>query len=81
MTDFSSLPELPSFISRDVLVWGIFGFALIIFTGYTIILLYHWSRYAEKKSVFSLALTIYAVVSGLILTGVILSTILLLTQT
>lgn len=73
----SLLPSLP--FSPETIVWGIFALALGTFTVFTLILLYHWFRYAEKKSVLTLAGTIYTIVSGFIFMGLIAGTALLLT--
>lgn len=55
-------------ISPPALVATATALVIFIFLVYTFVLLYHWSRYAEKRSVFALALSVYSAVSALILT-------------
>ncbi len=62
--DIALLSALPFALDRTTLVWVAVGVTLALLVVYTLILLYHWSRYAQGRSALRIALTIYLSVSG-----------------
>lgn len=71
----SILPGLS--VSSSTITWSVFGGALVLFGVFTLILLYHWTRYAEKKSVFIIALMVYVAISAFIISGLMIGALML----
>jgi len=66
-----------SFFTLSGTLWSILGVTAVIFVGYSVILLYHWFRYAFASPLTFLFLTIYfgisAVLFGVLLTATLIA--------
>lgn len=57
------------------LAWAVFVGALLLVISLGAILAYHWFRYAMNPTVAMTATIVYAIVSGLLLSGILAATI------
>jgi hypothetical protein len=70
----SNAPLLPlSNVNVADLTWYIYGFAIVVFIGYSLILAYHWIHYAERSESFKIAVALYCIVSAVLVTVLTLS--------
>jgi|GEM_PF-2523808 len=58
---------LPFPADPSTIIWGVYGLVLAVFLLITLVLLYHWIRYAEKRSVFMVCLTVYTAGSSFLI--------------
>jgi hypothetical protein len=53
-----------TFLPGSIMLWGFFGFMLIVFAVYTFILLWHWKEYSTGHLTTARNMSLYLGVSG-----------------